>query len=187
MELFGLRSSRIFLQLIQDLAEVFPCPAVLLCMFPLLQFRSVNTFGFVTVTVSERFLYSTNTTADGDSMSYLILVLPHFWNLFCSGDPCTALATSAKLSGASAGNVLHTIRKERLNPFSGVEPCCGKAIANLSTLCFAFRLPRVCSSCTIAWVTHVQWHDSPTYKQAHTHTHTRLSVYKYKRILHSYY
>lgn len=135
---------------IRGLTEVFPCPAVLLCMFPLLQFRSVNTFGFVTVTVSEHFLYSTNATADGD-MSYFKLVLPHFWNLFCSGD---------------------------------------KAIANLITLCFAFRPPRVCSSCTIIWETHIQWHHTHTYKQAHPHTPATcicLCVYKYKHILHSYY
>lgn len=56
--------------------------------FHLCSSASWTFFGFATVSVSEYFLSSTNTTTDGECMSYFKLALPHFWDLFCSRDPC---------------------------------------------------------------------------------------------------
>lgn len=40
----------------------------------------------------------------------------------------SALASSAKLIGANAGNMFHASRKKRLNTLSDVELCCGKGL-----------------------------------------------------------
>lgn len=81
--------ARYSLHLIQDLAKLFCCSTALSSTFSPLQFCLVNFFGFVTFAPSEHFLSSTNTTAHGECMSYFKLALPHFWDVFCSGDPCT--------------------------------------------------------------------------------------------------
>jgi len=40
----------------------------------------------------------------------------------------SALASSAKLTGAKAGDVLYASRKKRLKPLSDVKFCCGKGL-----------------------------------------------------------